>query len=60
MLPWKKICLNKDKKVSFDCHCNTIEIEDDDIWNDKEIVEYREKILKNKEYSCKIFLENKK
>jgi len=60
LLPWKKICLNKDKKVSFDCHCNTIEIEDDDIWNDKEIVEYREKILKNKEYSCKIFLENKK
>ena len=57
LLPWKKIGFEAEREISFDCHCRTIKLDSDVIWNNKKIVEYRQKILKERETACKIFLE---
>lgn len=57
LLPWKKIGFEAEREISFDCHCNIIKLDSDVIWNNNKIVEYRQKILKDREKACKIFLE---
>ena len=58
-LPWKKMIVD-DVSISFDCHCNSIDIDYNDIWNSKKMVEYRKNIVQKRENICRIFLENNK
>ena len=58
-LPWKKMIVD-DISVTFDCHCNSIETDFDNIWNSEKMVEYRKNIIQNREKICRIFLENNK
>ena len=48
-----------DLSISFDCHCNSIDIDYNDIWNSKSMIEYRKNIIQNRENICRIFLGNK-
>ena len=57
-LPWKKMIVD-DLSISFDCHCNSIDIDYNDIWNSKSMIEYRKNIIQNRENICRIFLGNK-
>ena len=63
LLPWKKFILDMGS-ISFGCQCIDIDVSKylaniDDIWNCKEMVEYRKNILQKRENACKIFLKNR-
>jgi len=60
--PWQVMMIDI-RDISFGCQCRTINASKysfakDDIWNCKELVDYRKSILGKKEKACKIFLEN--
>lgn len=60
--PWQVMMIDI-RDVSFGCQCRTINASKysfakDDIWNCKELVDYRKNILEKKEKACKIFMEN--
>ena len=60
--PWQVMMIDI-RDISFGCQCRTINASKysfakDDIWNCKELVDYRKRILEKKEKACKIFLEN--